>query len=53
MILTFIGSFVASRLAVKKGVEFVKWVMVAVIVFTAAHLFNIIDIKEIFGNILN
>ena len=44
---TFFGAFIASRLAVKKGVNFVKWVIVAVILFTSAHLFDIIDIKEL------
>ncbi len=49
---TFLGAFIASRLAVKKGVNFVKWVIVAVILFTSAHLFDIIDIKELLGNFI-
>ena len=41
-----IGAFVASRLAVSKGVIFVKWVIVAVILMTSADMFGIIDIKS-------
>lgn len=49
---TFLGAFIASRLAVKKGVNFVRWVIVAVILFTSAHLFGIIDIKEFLGSFI-
>lgn len=49
---TFIGAFIASRMAVKRGVNFVKWVIVVVILFTASHLFGIIDIKEILGTVI-
>ena len=41
------GAFIASRMAVKKGAAFVRWVIVAVILLTSAHLFDIIDIKTI------
>lgn len=41
------GAFVASRMAVKKGAAFVRWVIIAVILLTSAHLFGIIDIKAI------
>jgi uncharacterized membrane protein YfcA len=47
---TFIGAFVASRLAVSKGVNFVRWVIVIVILLTSAHLFGIFDIKDIFSS---
>jgi len=40
-----IGALVASRLAVKKGVVFVKWVIVVVILITSADMFGLIDIK--------
>jgi len=46
---TVIGGFVASRLAVKKGAKFVRWVIVVVILFTCAHIFKLIDIREILG----
>ena len=49
---TFLGAFIASRLAVKKGVVFVKWVIVTVILFTSAHLFGVIDVKELLGNFI-
>jgi len=44
-----IGALVASRLAVKQGAGFVRWVIIAVILITAAHVFGLID----FGNLLN
>jgi len=39
-----IGALIASRLAVKNGAKFVKWVMVLIIIFTSLHLFGLIDI---------
>ncbi len=48
---TFIGAFIASRLAVSKGVNFVRWVIVIVILLTSAHLFGIFDIKDIFSSL--
>ena len=44
-----IGAFVASRLAVKKGVVFVKWVIIIVILIMSGHLFNLYDIREVMG----
>lgn len=41
------GAFIASRMAVKKGAAFVRWVIIGVILLTSAHLFGIIDIKTI------
>lgn len=49
---TFIGAIIASRLAVKKGVNFVRWVIIFVIVLTSMHLFKIIDIQELFRNFI-
>ncbi len=49
---TFIGALIASRLAVKKGVNFVRWVIILVIILTSLHLFKIIDVQEIFANTL-
>jgi uncharacterized membrane protein YfcA len=48
----FAGAFIASRLAVSKGVDFVKWVIVAVILITAADMFGLYDFKEITANLL-
>ena len=46
---TFVGAFIASRLAVTKGVVFVKWVIIIVILLTSSHLFGLFDVKEIFN----
>lgn len=43
-----IGAVIASRLAVKKGASFVRWVIIAVILLTAAHVFGLIDISRFF-----
>lgn len=48
-----IGAFVASRLAVSKGVVFVKWVIVIVVLLTAGDMFGIYDIKSLFGSMIN
>lgn len=45
---TFIGSFIATKLALKKGGKFIKWVVIFVIVFTALYLFKIVDLKHFF-----
>lgn len=45
---TAIGAFVASRMAVKRGAEFIRWVIVVVILLTAAHLFGIINFEKVF-----
>ena len=44
---TLVGAYIASRLAVRKGVNFVRWVIVIVILITSAQLFNIINIREL------
>jgi uncharacterized protein len=49
---TFIGALIASRLAVKKGVNFVRYVIIFVIIFTSMHLFKIIDIQGFFKSII-
>jgi hypothetical protein len=43
------GAYIASRLAVQKGVVFVKWVIIVVILVMSGHLFNLYDIKEVIG----
>lgn len=48
-----IGAFIASRLAVKRGVDFVKWVIVVVILITTADMFGLYDIKGVVGSLLN
>jgi len=42
----FVGALIASRMAVKKGASFVRWVIIIVILITAAQVFGLIDIKE-------
>ncbi len=48
-----VGAFVASRLAVSKGVVFVKWVIVIVVLITAADMFGLYDVKSLFAALLN
>jgi uncharacterized membrane protein YfcA len=45
---TAIGAFIASRMAVKKGADFVRWVIVVIILLTAAHLFGFLDFGSFF-----
>ncbi len=42
-----IGAWIATRLAIKKGVEFVRWVIIVVILVFSADLLGIISIKGI------
>jgi uncharacterized membrane protein YfcA len=44
------GALIASRLAVKKGANFVRWVIVAVILLTIAQVFGLIDIQSFLQN---
>lgn len=44
-----IGALVATRMAVKRGAEFVRWVIVLFIVVTAADLIGIIDVTSWLG----
>lgn len=46
-----VGALIASRLAVKKGASFVRWVIIAVILLTAAHVFGLINIKAFFEQV--
>ncbi len=48
-----VGAFIASRLAVNKGVVFVKWVIVIVILITTGDMFGLYDFKNIISIILN
>lgn len=42
------GAYLASKLALKKGASFVRWIVFAVIIVTALKLFHVIDFKELF-----
>ncbi|MCB0804264.1 MAG: sulfite exporter TauE/SafE family protein [Bacteroidales bacterium] len=43
------GALIASRMAVKKGAAFVRWVIIGVILLTAAHVFGLVDIQQMLG----
>ncbi len=43
----FTGALIASRMAVKKGAAFVRWVIIAVILITVAQLFGLVDFKSL------
>ncbi len=47
------GALVASRLAVSKGVSFVKWVIVVVILVTSGDMFGLYDFKGFISGLLN
>ncbi len=47
-----IGSYIAAHYALKKGNGFVKIIIICVIVLTALSLFGILDLKNIFKNII-
>lgn len=47
-----VGAFIASRMAVKKGVNFVKWVIIVVIIITAAQMFGLYDFKSIIQSLI-
>jgi uncharacterized membrane protein YfcA len=52
MIGSVVGAFIASHLAVKKGIIFVKWAVVIVTIFMAGHFLGVYNIKEMFGYVL-
>ena len=48
---TIIGAFVASRFAVSWGANFVRWVVIVVIVVFASDLLGFINIREVVTNV--
>lgn len=44
-----LGAWTATSLAIKKGARFVRWVIIIVILFTAAILFGLIDLNTFFN----
>lgn len=42
------GAWVASKFAIEKGVSFVRWVILAVVVMTGLHVFGVFDFAELF-----
>ncbi len=47
-----IGAFVASRFAVSWGADFVRWVIIVIILISSLQLFGLIDFKTIFQTFL-
>ncbi len=47
------GALIASRMAVKKGVEFVKWVIVVVILVTAGEMFGLYSFSDVAALLIN
>lgn len=47
-----VGALIASRLAVSKGVNFVKWVIVIVILITSGDMFGLYDFKTVISGLL-
>jgi uncharacterized membrane protein YfcA len=41
------GAYIASRMAVNKGVDFVKWVIVVIILLTSGQMFGLYDLKTL------
>jgi uncharacterized membrane protein YfcA len=48
-----IGALVASRLSVSKGANFVRYVILVVVILTASHIFGLFDVKSIFELIVD
>lgn len=46
------GAFIAARMAVKRGANFVRWVIIVVIIITSIDLLGIYDIREIIRSVL-
>ena len=45
------GALIASKFAIEKGANFVRWVILAVVIFTALHVFGIIDFHYLYKSI--
>jgi uncharacterized membrane protein YfcA len=43
-----IGAFIASRFAVSWGANFVRWVIIVIILLTSAQMFGIVDLKSFY-----
>jgi uncharacterized membrane protein YfcA len=43
-----IGAYIASKWAVKWGMNFIRWVMVIFVIISCLHVLKVIDFKEIF-----
>jgi len=45
----FTGALIASQIAVKKGANFVRWIVLAIILVMTLHMFGVIDLKSVIG----
>lgn len=48
-----IGAYVASKFAIKWGAQFIRWVIVAVILFSVSDLLGFIDIQSTIQHMIN
>ncbi len=48
-----LGSWIATKFALKKGANFVRWVIIIVIILTALNLFGIVDLTTLFEGIIS
>jgi uncharacterized protein len=48
-----IGAYVATRFAFRKGANFVRWVMLFVIIISISQIFGLIDFKAIFSTLIS
>ena len=49
---TIVGALIASRLAVKKGINFVRWVIIVLISVFFLHFSGLVNMKNLLQNIL-
>lgn len=47
-----IGAYIASKYAVSWGANFVRWVIILVILITSAQMFGFVNLKEIYNYLL-
>lgn len=46
------GAIIASKFAIEKGANFVRWVILIVVIFTALHVFGIIDFHQLYEGLI-
>lgn len=42
-----VGAWIASHMAVEKGANFVRWIMIVVIIFIAGEMFNLYEVSDL------
>lgn len=48
-----IGAYIASKYAINRGSNFVRWIVIVIIIITSLHLLGIFDIKAFFTGAKN